>query len=115
MQWALPVLAVAALGGLVLAGIRLSGAPRPPTWMALGHGAIAATGLGLLIYEAVIGNLPAMAQVALGLFVLAAAGGATLFVGFHLRERPLPIPLVIAHGLIAIAGFILLLVTFLQT
>jgi len=56
-----------------------------------------------------------MAQIALGLFVLAAAGGATLFVGFHLRELPLPIPLVIAHGLIAIAGVILLLITVLQT
>ena len=115
MQWALPVLAVAALGGLVLAGIRLSGTPRPPIWMALGHGAIAATGLGLLIYAAVTGNLPVMAQVALGLFVLAAMGGVTLFIGFHLRERPLPIPLVIAHGLIAIAGVILLLIAFLRT
>ena len=114
MQWALPVLVVAALGGLVLAGIRLSGTPRPPTWMALGHGAIAATGVGLLVYAALSGELPGMAQVALGLFVLAAAGGATLFVGFHLRERPLPIPLVIAHGLIAITGVVLLVITALQ-
>jgi hypothetical protein len=32
--------------------------------------------------------------------VLAALGGSVLFFGFHLQERPLPIPLVIGHGLI---------------
>ena len=112
MQWALLVLVVAALGGLGLAAIRLSGAPRPPTWMALGHGAVAATGLGLLAYAAVSVGLPAMAQLALGVFVLAAIGGAVLFVGFHLKERPLPIPLVIGHGLTAITALVLLLVSY---
>jgi hypothetical protein len=51
-----------------------------------------------------------LAQGALGLFVLAALGGAGIFVGFHLRERPLPIPLVIGHGLIAATAYVLLLV-----
>ena len=105
------VLGLAALGGLMLAGIRLSGTPRPPTWMALGHGVVAAAGLILLIYAAVSPGIPGLAQVALGVFVLAALGGAALFLGFHLRERPLPIPLVVGHGLIAVTGFVLLLVS----
>jgi hypothetical protein len=42
--------------------------------------------------------------------VLAALGGATLFLGFHLRQRALPIPLVIGHGLLAVTGFVLLLI-----
>ena len=110
MQAAAIVLGLAALGGLTLAGIRLMGSPRPPTWMALGHGAVAATGLGLLIYAAVDPGIPNLAQIALGVIVLAALGGSTIFLGFHLRARPLPIPLVVGHGLIAATGYGLLLI-----
>lgn len=105
------VLGMAALGGLALAGIRLSGTPRPPTWLALGHGAVAAVGVILLIYAAVSAGIPGLAQVALGVFVLAALGGAAIFLGFHLKEQALPIPLVIVHGLVAATGFVLLLVS----
>jgi hypothetical protein len=111
MQAAAIVLGLAALGGLTLAAMRLMGSPRPPTWMALGHGAVAATGLGLLIYAAIDPGIPDLAQIALGVIVLAALGGATIFLGFHLRQRPLPIPLVIGHGVIAATGYALLLVT----
>ena len=111
MQWAAIVLALAALGGLTLAGIRLSGAPRPPTWLAIGHGAIAATGLGFLIYAAAYSTIPALAQISLAVLVLAALGGTTLFAGFHLRGQALPIPLVIVHGVAAIAGYVLLLLS----
>src|ERR671920_13284 len=102
MQIAAILFALAALGGATLAGIRLSGRPRPPTWLALGHGAVAATGLALLIYAAATAGSPTLVWVAVGGFVLAALGGGVLFVGFHLRGRALPIVLVIAHGLIAV-------------
>jgi hypothetical protein len=101
---------LAALGGLTVAGIRISGVPRPPTWLALAHGAIAATGLIMLLYAAATQPLPTIALVALGCFILAAAGGATIFVLFHLREKPLPIPLVVGHGAIAVTAFVLLLI-----
>jgi hypothetical protein len=110
MHAAAIVLGVAALGGFTLAAIRLMGSPRPPPWMALGHGAVAATGLALLIYAAIDPGIPNLALTALGVIVLAAIGGATIFLGFHIRERPLPIPLVIGHGLIAVTGYGLLLV-----
>jgi hypothetical protein len=109
MQNAAIVLGLAALGGLTLAVIRLRGAPRPPTWLALIHGAVAATGLGLLLYEHFTTGIVQLAQIALGIFVLAALGGAVLFLGFHLNRKPLPIPLVLGHGLIAVTGFVLLL------
>jgi hypothetical protein len=111
METAAVVLGVAAAGGLALAGIRLSGSPRPPTWLALAHGAIAATGLGIFIYAAVTTTLPQLGMVALGVIVLAALGGATLFLGFHLREKALPLPLVLLHGVIAVTGYVLLLMT----
>lgn len=111
MQAAAIVLALAALGGLTLAVIRLRGAPWPPLWMALGHGVVAATGVGILIYAAASQGIPALAQIALGIFILAAFGGAVLLLGFHLRSKALPIPFVVGHGLIAATGFVLLLLS----
>ena len=100
----------AALGGLLMAGIRFSGVPRPPAWLAMGHGLVAAAGLTLLIYAATIVGVPSMAQLALGLLVIAAMGGVTMNLLFHWKLRPLPIPLMIIHALLAVAGFSLLLV-----
>ena len=109
METAAILFALAALGGLTMAGIRISGIPRPPTWLALGHGLIAASGLVTLLYTAATQQLPTLALVSLAVFVLAALGGATIFVLFHLRQKPLPIPLVLGHGAIAITAFVLLL------
>ena len=111
MQAAAIVLGLAAVGGFTLATIRMMGSPWPPTWMALGHGVAALIGLALLIKEANYPGIPQLAQVALAVLILAALGGATLFLGFHMRQRALPIPLVIGHGLIAATGYVLLLVT----
>ena len=110
MQWAAILLGLAALGGLLIAGMRLNGIPRPPTWLALGHGAIAATGLGFLIYAATSSTVPALAQISLAVLILAALGGITIFAGFHLREQALPIPLVLGHGIAAIVGYAMLLI-----
>jgi hypothetical protein len=114
MQLVAILFAFAALGGLTMAAIRLTGTPRPPTWLALGHGAIAATGLMALIYTAATQRLSTVAVAALGCFLLAAAGGATIFVLFHLREKPLPIPLMLGHGAIALTAFVLLLIGIFQ-
>jgi hypothetical protein len=113
MQLAAVLFGLAALGGATLAGIRLSGRPRPPTWMALGHGGIAAAALVTLIYAATSQTLPTTAHIALGGFVLAALGGIGIFTLFHLRDKPLPIPLVMGHGLVAVTSFVLLLIALL--
>ena len=49
MTIALVLLALAALGGVTMATMRLRGAERPPTALALVHGAAAAAGLIALI------------------------------------------------------------------
>jgi hypothetical protein len=110
IQLAAVLLGLAALGGIMLAGTRFSGRPRPPTWMALGHGGVAAAGLVTLLYVAATQTLPTIAYVATAGFVLAALGGITIFTLFHLREKPLPIPLVLGHGTIAAISYVLLLV-----
>jgi hypothetical protein len=104
MNAAAIVLSLAALGGLTMLVMRLGGSPRPPTWLALGHGAIAATGVLLLAYAAATSGIPGMAQVALGLLLLAALGGITIFVRYHLKHLPLPIPFVLGHGLLALTA-----------
>jgi hypothetical protein len=114
MQAAVIVLALAAIGGLTLATIRLRGAPWPPLWLALVHGVVAATGVGILIYAALSTGIPQLAIASLVVFALAALGGATLLLGFHLRSKALPIPFVLGHGLIAITAYVLLLIAYFQ-
>jgi hypothetical protein len=114
MNTAAILLTLAGLGGLVVASFPLRGIPRPPTWLALGHGAVAAAGLITLIYYVLTSTVTTMVLAATGLLVLAALGGFALFAGFHLRERPLPIPLVLGHGLAALAGVVLLWLSILR-
>jgi hypothetical protein len=111
--WSAILFALAALGGLTLAVMhfRSGGRERPPTALAVGHGLVAAAALVLLV----IGVLGAAAGsstlpvVALAIFVLAALGGAYLFLGKHLRGQALPSAVVVVHGLAAVAGFLVLL------
>jgi len=110
MDLATITLVIAAIGGVTMATIRLSGRPRPPTWLAIAHGALALFGVGLLAGWYAAYGLPPLARIALGVFLLAAIGGATLFGGFHLRGRPLPVALVLGHGLFALTGLALLMV-----
>ncbi len=101
--------ALAALGGLVMAWMRIGqNRPQPPTSLALVHGAFAV--LGFIVYLiAVIGGAPWTGIVAIVLFALAALGGAYLFFGFHQRNRALPVPIVVGHGSIAVLAFIFLI------
>lgn len=109
MTLAAIVLFMAAIGGVTMVAIRLSGAPRPPTWLAIGHGLIALTGVTLLAYAAATSGIPQLAQISLGLFVLAALGGMAIFALFHLRKLALPIPIVLGHAFLALSGIGVLL------
>lgn len=111
LQLAAILFGLGALGGLTMAAMRLSGKPQPPSWMAMGHGLIGASGLVVLLYAALTTEIPRMAQLALVVLLVAAAGGATIFLRFHKKGLALPIPFVIGHGLIAATGLVLLLLT----
>lgn len=103
------LLAIAAVGGLVMAGIRFAGNRQPPPALAMLHGFLAAAAVTLLLYAAATIGLPGMALVALVLFLVAAAGGVTLNLNYHWKQLPLPKGLVVAHAIAAVAGFALLL------
>ena len=109
------ILAIAAAGGLVMAGLRFAGKDYPPTWLAMLHGMLAAAAVTLLIYAATTTGLPGLAIAAIVLFIVAAAGGLLLNLGYHWEHRPLPKSIVIVHALVAVVGFILLIVATVTT
>jgi hypothetical protein len=110
---ALVLLGIAALGGIILGNWLVAGR-RPPTGLALMHGLGGAAGV-VALAVAVVQGLPSPAPFALVGLVIAAIGGGVLFVGFHLRDKPLPIPLTLAHVLLAGTSLILLLAALLTS
>jgi hypothetical protein len=100
--------AIAALGGLVMAVIRFGRERNPPSWLAMLHGLLAAAGITLLAYAWCTTPIPAFAAIALLLFLIAAAGGALLNLGYQLKNVVLPKWLVVVHAVIAVVGFVLL-------
>ncbi len=109
MTTAIVLFAIAALGGIVMALMRLGGRELPPLGLAIVHGLFAAAGLITLIVT-LIGHGYTMATViALIGFVGAALGGFYLF-SLHLKKQALPIPSMIVHGGFAVVSFIILLV-----
>lgn len=110
LRTAAVLLAVAAAGGLVMAGIRFFASNRhPPTALAMLHGFLAAAAITLLSYAASTVGLPGIALAALALFLVAAGGGVILNLNYHWKQLPLPKWLVIVHALAAVVGFALLL------
>lgn len=96
--------ALAALGGLTMAGMKFS-AKAIPLPLAIGHGLLAVSGLVLLIWHIITVGGGSLLKAAVVIFILAALGGLTLF-SFHLRGRSLPNPLILVHGAIAATAFI---------
>lgn len=109
MKTASSLLAIAALGGLTMAGIRFAGKPQPPTWLAMLHGFLAGAALTLLLYAYFTVGLPTLACWALLLFLIAAAGGAFLNLNYHWKMLPLPKGLIVGHAGVAVVGYALLL------
>ena len=106
---AVTLLAIAALGGIVMALIRFSKNQNPPAWLAMLHGLLAASGLTLILYAMFTVGIPQMAKVGLLLLVLAALGGVVLNQKYHWRSALLPPAIVIGHAVLAVVGFGLLL------
>lgn len=109
LKTALALLSITALGGVLMAFIRLGRNANPPSWLAMLHGLLAASALTLLLYAYFTTGLPALAGWALLLFLAAAAGGGYLNLGYHAKAMPLPKGIVLGHAGIAVAGYVLLL------
>lgn len=114
IRTAATLLAITALGGLAMAGIRFSGDKQPPAWLAMLHGLLAGAAVTLLIYAAATVGLPGLALGALALFLLAAAGGAYLNLNYQWKQVLLPKGLVVGHAAVAVVGFVMLVIAALR-
>ena len=112
MSTAAILFALAALGGVVMALMRFSGRDYPPMWLAIVHGLAAAAGLVALILVVLGPAAAGSVTLPLVLFIAAALLGFFLF-SYHLRGRPLPIPTMVVHAIIAVIAFVILLVAIL--
>lgn len=106
LQTSLLLFLLAALGGLVMAGMRFARKRNPPAWLAMAHGLLAAAGLTLLAYAVFTGPAPTLATIALVLFLAAAGGGAVMSLVYKWHDRLLPAWLVTVHGVLAVAAFL---------
>lgn len=107
LNGAIVLFALAAVGGLTLAYTRIvkKDVNLP---VAIAHGILAATGLVVLIIAVTkMGGTGLTAS--LVVFLIAAVGGFTLL-SYHLRMRPMPVPLVLVHGAVAVTAFVILLI-----
>jgi hypothetical protein len=110
MAVAVCLFALAAVGGLVMLVQVFRGAQRPWSWLAMGHGFLASAGLTLLIYASLKAGVPGLVNTGLVVLLAAAMGGGLLALKYHVNMLPLSRPIVIGHALLAVVGFLLVLV-----
>ncbi len=104
---AIIILAITAVGGLLLATKVLSG-KQAPWFLSIIHALLGATGLILLSLAAIESDWPGRLSASLALLVVAALGGFYL-ASFHLRGNLSPKGIVFIHAGVAVAGFLSLL------
>ncbi len=107
-NYAVLLIAVAAVIGLYMAVGHFKGRTPPKAGVAILHGLVAVSGVILLllgVWEIGFGTAHTWALV---LFGVAALGGLYL-VSHHMRQRPLPNGVIVIHGLVAVVAFLVLL------
>lgn len=107
IRTAVVLLAIGALGGLVMAVIRLSKNLNPPSGLAMLHGLLAAAGATLLLYAAVTVGIPVLAEAGLVFLVIAAVGGVVLNLKYQWERVLIPRGFMIGHAALAVVGFVL--------
>lgn len=109
IRTAVVLFAIAALGGVVMAIVRLSKNLNPPSWLAMLHGLLAAGGVTLLLYAAFAVGISTLATAGLILLLIAALVGLVLNLKYQWQRALLPAGVVVTHAAIAVVGFILVL------
>lgn len=103
---AIAILGMTAILGMYLLSLILRD-KATPKGASLLHGLFAVTGLGLLIYYCCTNDAGPLASIII--FSIAALGGFVLIYKDITGSSKIPKWLAIAHGIAAVAGFILLL------
>jgi glucose uptake protein GlcU len=110
-QLSLGLFAVAAVAGLTMAIMHFRGTSPPKTALAVLHGLFAASGLVVLLLALIKAGFGGKPGIAFGLLVAAALGGFVLL-SSHVKQQRLPSGLVVGHALLAVAGFVTLLLAY---
>lgn len=107
---AIILFAITAAGGVIMAGIRMFADRNPPSWLAMLHGLLAGAGLTLLLFAAFTIGISTYVLWALVLLIVAALGGVYMNLGYQEKGKPLPKSVMYIHALVAVIGFILLII-----
>jgi hypothetical protein len=110
-QLSLALFAVAAVAGLIMAIMHFRGTSPPKTALAVLHGLFAASGLVVLLLALIKAGFGGKPGIAFGLLAAAALGGFVLL-SSHVKQKRLPSGLVVGHALLAVAGFVTLLLAY---
>lgn len=110
-QLSLALFAVAAVAGLTMAIMHFRGTSPPKVALAVLHGLFAASGLVVLLLALIKAGFGGKPGIAFGLLVAAALGGFVLL-SSHAKQKPLPSGLVVGHAVLAVAGFVTLLLAY---
>ena len=108
LRTAVVLLVITALGGLLMAGMRFTGRPRPPSSIAMLHGLLAAASLTLILYAGFTAGMPGGGWGGLVLLLVAVLGGLTLNLRYHSQGLELPMGLMLGHAALAVIGFLVL-------
>lgn len=111
VRTAVTLLTLGALGGVGMATIRLSWNANPPSWLAMLHGLLVSAAATLLLYATFTAGIPRAGSLGLAVLVLAALGGLVLNLNYHSKNLLLPRGLMVGHALLAVVGFLLVLLT----
>jgi len=111
LKTATVLLGITTVGGLFMAGLRFAGADRPPSWLAMFHGLLAASGLTLILYAGFAAGIPRLAWSGTALLLLAALVGTAINLGYHDKRQALPKWLIVVHTLLAVPGYGMILVS----
>ena len=90
-----------------MAFIRLVQKVNPPSWLAMAHGFLAASGLTLLAYAGLTDRIAGGAMIGLVLLAVAAVGGVVMNLGYHLARKLLPAWLLYLQVALAAVGTLL--------
>ena len=103
------IFGLAAAGGATLVVLKNSGKGMPFS-LAIGHGALAVTGLVTLLINVMRNNSMTLMNISAWMFVAVAAGGLAAF-SFHVRKKRTPDALIIVHALGAVASYVVLIIS----
>ena len=107
LQTASILLLLTAAGGLLMAIQRLTQKVNPPSWLAMAHGFLAASGLTLFVYAGLTDRVHGGAWLGLGLLLAASVGGIVMNLHYHLADKLLPTWLLHLHIALAALGTLL--------